>query len=197
VIISENNNFKPFSNWAWNYKISYKKSKSCTMPIPCPRETWLHLLNPLRTSLIASLTPQGNKRKSDSALPTSEALKPRREILDVTISADAVKPNLRARMTAKYHHCHLQHISPPDSLWTLYKELEGELAAEQYTRMEIREYIKDLQSHYKPSPAESSTKGPPIPEASYIAPSLDPDSDNMADTIRGERQVNKHVQLRI
>jgi hypothetical protein len=27
---------------------------------PCPRETWLHLLNPLRTPLIASLTPQGN-----------------------------------------------------------------------------------------------------------------------------------------
>jgi hypothetical protein len=34
--------------------------KSCTMPIPCPREKWLHLLNPLRTPLIASLTPQGN-----------------------------------------------------------------------------------------------------------------------------------------
>jgi hypothetical protein len=44
----ENNNFKPFSNWAWNYKISYKKSKSYTMFIPCPRETWLHLLNPQR-----------------------------------------------------------------------------------------------------------------------------------------------------
>jgi hypothetical protein len=95
-------------------------------------------------------------------------------------------------MTAKYHHCHLQHISPPDSLWTLYKEIEGELAAEQYTRMEIQEYIKDLQSRYKPSPAESSTKGPSIPEASYISPSPDPDSDNMADTIRGERQANKH-----
>jgi hypothetical protein len=39
--------------------------------------------------------------------PTSETLKPRREILDFTISADAVKPNLRAQMTAKYHHCHL------------------------------------------------------------------------------------------
>ena len=51
--------------------------------------------------------------------PTSETIKPRREMLDCTISADAVKPNPRARMTAKYHHCHLQHISPPDSLWTL------------------------------------------------------------------------------
>jgi hypothetical protein len=95
-------------------------------------------------------------------------------------------------MTAKYHHCHLQHIAPPDSLWTLYKEIEGELAAEHYTRMEIQEYIKDLQSRYKPSSAESSTKGPPIPEASYISPSPDPDSKNIADTIRGERQANKH-----
>jgi hypothetical protein len=45
------------------------------------------------------------------------------------------------------------------------------LAAAQYTRMEIQEYIKDLQSHYKPSPAESSTKDSPIPQVSYIAPS--------------------------
>jgi hypothetical protein len=37
-----------------------QESKSCTVPIPCPRETWIHLSNPLRTPLIASLTPQGN-----------------------------------------------------------------------------------------------------------------------------------------
>jgi hypothetical protein len=47
------------------------------------------------------------------------------------------------------------------------------LAAAQYTRTEIREYIRDLQSHYKPSPAESSTKSPPILEASYLTPSPD------------------------
>jgi hypothetical protein len=41
---------------AWNYKLSCKKLKSCTMPIPCLRETGLHLVNPLRTPLIASLT---------------------------------------------------------------------------------------------------------------------------------------------
>jgi hypothetical protein len=40
--------------------------------------------------------------------------------------ADAVKPNARARLTAKYHQRHLQHMSPPDSLWTVYKEIEGE-----------------------------------------------------------------------
>jgi hypothetical protein len=28
VSLSENNNFKPFSNWAWNYKISCKKLKT-------------------------------------------------------------------------------------------------------------------------------------------------------------------------
>jgi hypothetical protein len=69
---------------------------------------------------------------------------------------------------------------------------EGELVAAQYTRTEIREYIRDLQSHYKPRPAESSTKDPPIPEESYIAPSPDPDSDNIVDAIRGERKANKH-----
>jgi hypothetical protein len=37
-----------------------RHKKNCTMPIPCLRETWLHLLNPLRTPRIASLTPQGN-----------------------------------------------------------------------------------------------------------------------------------------
>jgi hypothetical protein len=37
--------------------------------------------------------------------------------------ADAVKSNPRTRKTAKY----LQHISPLDSLWTLYKKIEGEL----------------------------------------------------------------------
>jgi hypothetical protein len=109
------------------------------------------------------------KTNQTQHVPTSETLKPRRDISELIIDADAVKPKPRVRLTAKYHHCRLQHISPPDSLcWTLYKEIEGELAAAQYTRTEIREYIRDLQSHYKPSPAEPSTKGPPIPEESYI-----------------------------
>jgi hypothetical protein len=38
-----------------------KEIKNSTMPIPCLRETWLHLLNPLRTPRIPSLTPQGNR----------------------------------------------------------------------------------------------------------------------------------------
>jgi hypothetical protein len=66
------------------------------------------------------------------------------------------------------------------------------LAAAQYTRLEIWEYIKDLQSHYKPSPTESSTRCPPIPEEYHIVPSLDPASDTIVDASRGERQANKH-----
>jgi hypothetical protein len=50
-----------------------REIKSCTMPIPFPRETWLHLLNPLRTPLIASLTPQGNMM--DLHCKTPESLK--------------------------------------------------------------------------------------------------------------------------
>jgi hypothetical protein len=66
-VFSENNNIKSFSNWAWNYKISCKKSKRCTVPIPCLRETWLHLL----TDCI--LDPP---RKNDGlALQTPEFLK--------------------------------------------------------------------------------------------------------------------------
>jgi hypothetical protein len=101
-------------------------------------------------------------------------------------------PTQEPDITAKW-----QNISPPDSLWTLYEEIEGELAAAaQYTRTEIREYIKDLQSHYKPKPAESSTKDPPIPEISThrgvdMTSSSDPDSDTIVYAIRGERQANK------
>jgi hypothetical protein len=127
------------------------------------------------------------KTNQPQPFPTSETLKPRRDILDFIILADAEKPNPRARITAKWHHRHRQHISPPDSLWTVYEEIEGELVAAQYTRLEIREYIKDLQSHYKPSPPEPSTRCPPIPEEYHIVPSPDPASDNIVDASREER----------
>jgi hypothetical protein len=74
--------------------------------------------------------------------------------------ASAMKPNPTVRLNANYNHLHLQYKSPPDSLCTLYMEIEGELAVEQYTR-NPRVYIRDLQSRYKPSPTESSTKAHP------------------------------------
>jgi hypothetical protein len=42
-------------------------------------------------------------------------------------------------------------MSPPHALWIRYKAFEGDLAAAQYTGMEIREYISALQSHNEPS----------------------------------------------
>jgi hypothetical protein len=148
-----------------------RKNPPCPPQTPEPEKT--DQTPHLPTNFIRDATAS-EKTNQTQHFSTSETLKPRKDISCLIIDADAVKPNPRARITAKYHHCHLQHISPPDSLWTLYEEIKGELAAAQYTRLEIREYIKDLQSHYKPSPAEPSTKGPPIPEASYIAPSPDP-----------------------
>jgi hypothetical protein len=58
----------------------------------------------------------------------------------------------------KEYYLHLQHISPPHVLWILYKAIEGDLAAAQYTRTEIREYISALQSttnlaHPEPQPS--------------------------------------------
>jgi hypothetical protein len=50
------------------------------------------------------------------------------------------------------------YISPPHALWILYKEIEGDLAAAQYTGTEIREYISDLQSHNEPRSPGISTK---------------------------------------
>jgi hypothetical protein len=80
-------------------------------------------------------------------------------------------PTSRTRPTTKdnEYYLHLQHISPPDALWILYKAIEGDLTAAQYTRTEIREYIRDLQSHNEPSPPRTSTKCLPTPEESYVA----------------------------
>ena len=83
-----------------------------------------------------------------------------------------MEPASRTRPTTKdkEYYLHLQHISPPHALWILYKAIEGDLAAAQYTRTEIREYISDLQSHNEPSPPRTSTKCLPTPGESYVAP---------------------------
>jgi hypothetical protein len=54
-----------------------------------------------------------------------------------------MEPTSRTRPTTKdnEYYLHLQHISPPDALWILYKAIEGDLAAAQYTRTEIREKL--------------------------------------------------------
>jgi hypothetical protein len=161
---------------------------------PSPPQT----LNPEKTDQTPHLPTNSSRDPTASEKtnqtqhsPTSETLKPRRCILDFIIIADAEKPNPRARITAKWHH--RQHISPPDLLWTLYEEIEGELAAAHNTQTEIRKYIRDLQSHYKPRPAESSTKGPPIPEASYLAPSPDLASDNITPRRKSSQQARHRV----
>jgi hypothetical protein len=67
----------------------------------------------IRTSLDPSSCPQASSGKT-TTLPTS-----------------AMEPTSRTRPTTKdnEYYLHLQHISPPDALWILYKAIEGDLAA--------------------------------------------------------------------
>jgi hypothetical protein len=84
-----------------------------------------------------------------------------------------MEPTSRTRLTTKYkeYYLHLQHISPPHFLWILYKAIEGDLAAAQYTGTEIREYISDLQSHNEPRSPGISAKCLATPAGeSYLAP---------------------------
>jgi hypothetical protein len=61
VSLSEkNNNFTPFSNWAWNYKISCKNSRSCTMFIPSC------LARPIKS---AAKTMTGRKKMKEKYYP--------------------------------------------------------------------------------------------------------------------------------
>jgi hypothetical protein len=85
-----------------------------------------------------------------------------------------MEPTSRIRLTAKdkEYYLHLQHISPPHALWILYKAIEGDLAAAQYTRTEIREYISALQSDNEPNSPGTSTKCLPTPGESYLAPKV-------------------------
>jgi hypothetical protein len=116
-----------------------------------PRRDAIELI---RTSLDPSFCPQTSSGKT-TTLPTS-----------------AMEPTSKIRPTTKdkEYYLHLQHISPHDALWILYKAIEGDLAAAQHTRTEIREYISDLQSHNEPSPPRTSTKYLPTPGESYVAP---------------------------
>jgi hypothetical protein len=77
-----------------------------------------------------------------------------------TLPPSAMEPTSRIRLTAKdkEYYLYLQHISPPHSLWILYKAIEEDMAAAQYTRTEIREYISDLQSHNEHCPPRTSNK---------------------------------------
>jgi hypothetical protein len=84
-----------------------------------------------------------------------------------------MEPTLRTRLTTKdkEYYLHLQHISPPHALWILYKAIEGDLAAAQYTGTEIRESSSDLQSHNEPRSPGISTKCLVTPAGeSYLAP---------------------------
>jgi hypothetical protein len=132
-----------------------KEKKKHTSP-PSPPQT----LEPEKTDHIApSPDPSCGPRSSPGETTT---LPP----------PSAMEPTSRTRLTTKdkEHYLHLQHISPPHALWILYKAIEGDLAAAQYTRTEIREYIRDLQSHNEPSSPRTSNKCLPTPGESYLAP---------------------------
>jgi hypothetical protein len=89
-----------------------------------------------------------------------------------TLPPSAMEPTSRIRLTAKdkEYYLYLQHISPPHSLWILYKAIEEDMAAAQYTRTEIREYISDLQSHNEHCPPRTSNKCLPTAGESVLPP---------------------------
>jgi hypothetical protein len=111
VSLFENNNFKPFSN-----------SKSYTMFIPCPRETWLHAANPttgrkkMKAKYYPKLSPplDPQSRNAPSPIPqlqpaqtnkawhpttTSETPTPRRDFVRSADSAPAKKDQIRPTTT--------------------------------------------------------------------------------------------------
>jgi hypothetical protein len=113
----------------------------------------------LPTNFIRDATAS-EKTNQTQHFPTSDTLKPRKDISYLIIDADAVKPNPRARITAKYHR-NTYHPLIPSGLST--RRLR-ENWLQHNTRTEIREYIKDLQSHYNLAQQNRQQRAHPSPK---------------------------------